>query len=244
MKILLDIGNSRLKWGVETQQKVQFRGVIEHRQEGFVETLTRSWRDLNPPEALAISSVASSDVVEKLSALAQSLWPGVNMVIASSLSQSDGVTNAYKEPERLGVDRWMNLLALRHYYPGKACVVDCGTAITLDFLDEDGLHLGGLISPGLMLMKKSLMQGTSDLPFSHVERNLGLADYTEGAIYSGTLYSAVGLIEHVLSVQNYPQQVIITGGDGPLIARNLAVKSIVESDFVLKGLALYCLENH
>lgn len=242
MNVLIDIGNSRLKWGVENRQGMQFRGVIEYRREAMIDIMSSAWRDLNPPDAVAISSVASKQIVYQLLDLARSLWPGAKIIIASSSSTACGVTNAYKQPERLGIDRWLNLLALRHYYPGNACVIDCGTAITLDFLNEAGQHSGGLISPGLQLMKQSLTQGTSELPFSEVEPDLGLADHTEAAIYCGTLYSAVGLIERVLAEQNYPQ-VVMTGGDASLIARNLAVRSIFEPDFVLKGLALYCSEN-
>lgn len=244
MRILLDIGNTRLKWGVEDQNRVQFRGVIDYRQQNFADVVFSAWRNLNSPNALVISSVGSTEIVEQLMSLAKSLWTGVDIMLASSAAQGGGVSNAYRQPEKLGVDRWVSLLALRHYYPGRSCVIDCGTAITLDFLDETGRHLGGLISPGLSLMKQSLKQGTSDLPFSDTEQALGLADHTEAAIYSGTLYSAIGLIEHVLAEQDYPEQVVITGGDGPLIARNLAVRTVVEPDFVLKGLGLYCLQKH
>ena len=92
-------------------------------------------------------------------------------------------------------------------------------------------------------MKKSLLEGTADLPFSEVVQCAGLADHTDAAIYCGTLYAAAGLIELVLSRQPDQQNVIITGGDASIVARNLGVRTVVEPDFVLKGLSIYCRES-
>lgn len=240
MKILVDIGNSRLKWGVEEFNEVNFCGAVDYRQDDFIEPLVQSWKNLSRPKVLAISSVVEHHRAEQLIQIAQLLWPDVDIVLPVASAFACNVTNAYAQPEQLGIDRWLNLLALRHLYPGQACVVDCGTAITVDFLDDLGQHLGGLISPGLTLMKKSLLHGTADLPFSEVVQCPGLADHTDAAIYCGTLYAAVGLIELVLSRQPDQQNIILTGGDASIIARNLAVRTVVEPDFVLKGLALYC----
>lgn len=240
MNILVDIGNSRLKWGIGEYDDVIFCGAIDYHRENDMASLIEAWKNLSRPTRLAISSVAEKHRAEQLIQVAQLFWPDVDLVIPVSSSFACQVTNAYRQAEKLGIDRWLNLLALRHYYPGPACVVDCGTAITVDFLDELGQHLGGLISPGLMLMKKSLLQGTADLPFSEVVPCPGLADDTEAGIYCGTLYAAAGLIELALSRQPDQQNVILTGGDAGVIARNLAVRTVVEPDFVLKGLALYC----
>jgi type III pantothenate kinase len=119
--------------------------------------------------------------------------------------------------------------------------VDCGTAITVDVLNQHGQHLGGLISPGLQTMKHSLFKGTEDL--SHVDQQypVGLANFTESAIYSGTLFAAIGLIEKVATdLCNY-QTIVLTGGDAELLAQQLEFEVIVEPYFILKGLSLYCL---
>ncbi len=93
-------------------------------------------------------------------------------------------------------------MAVRNLYQLPACIVDCGTAITVDLIDADGKHQGGLISPGLTLMKKSLAAGTEALQFHETNYEFGPANFTEAAIYSGTLSAAVGLIEHVLTKQS------------------------------------------
>jgi type III pantothenate kinase len=129
-------------------------------------------------------------------------------------------------------------VAVRHFYPGPACVIDCGTAITVDVLDTYGKHQGGLISPGLMLMKKSLSLGTEQLQFSETHHAFGLARNTAAAIYSGTLLAAVGLIEHVVARQPDNMQVILTGGDAQLVAERLVFKPVIDADIVLRGLSI------
>ncbi|WP_305907723.1 type III pantothenate kinase [Methylomarinum sp. Ch1-1] len=240
MKLLLDLGNSRLKWGIERDDDVRFQGSLDYRSEDFVEQIRQTWQRFDQPGTLAVSSVGGHQPVEKLLRLAQQLWPDIVIIRASSSRHACGVTNAYRQAEKLGVDRWLNLLAMHHYYPGAACVIDCGTAITVDFLNRQGQHLGGLISPGLRLMKRSLQRGTAQLPFSEQDKVAGLAADTEAAIYNGTLYAAAGLVEHVLSRQQLSGDVIMTGGDASLIAENLSIKTIIEPDMVLKGLSVYC----
>ncbi|MCF6204829.1 MAG: type III pantothenate kinase [Methylococcaceae bacterium] len=134
----------------------------------------------------------------------------------------------------------MGLIALRHYYPGNNCIVGCGTAITIDSLDKGGHHLGGLISPGVQLMKQSLFQGTENLSFIEQKYPVGLSNATESAIFSGILYAATGLIEKSIKNLCMCDTLILTGGDAELLATYLDLKSIVEPDFVLKGLSLYC----
>ena len=115
-----------------------------------------------------------------------------------------------------------------------------GTAITIDCLNSHGQHLGGLIAPGLQLMKQSLEQGTKDLSFSKNHYLAGLADSTESAIYTGTLYSAAGLIEKTINDLCPCQTIILTGGDAELLAKHMAIDSTIEPDIVLKGLSLFC----
>jgi type III pantothenate kinase len=148
------------------------------------------------------------------------------------------VCNAYQQPEQLGVDRWLALVAVRRHYQIPACIVDCGTAITVDLMDVNGKHQGGLISPGLTLMRKALTEGTEALQFLETDYVFGPANFTGAAIYSGTLSAAAGLIEHVLTRQPGTVQLILTGGDAKLIARQLMGKPVIDTNLVLRGLAM------
>ncbi len=242
MKLLVDIGNTRIKWGIDKNGEIVRGGSIAYKQTDFTQAIQLEWLQLNTPQLLAISSVSAKEITQKLVGFAYKKWPDVNIFFAKSSAQAGSVKNAYQQPESLGIDRWLGLIALRHYYPGNSCIIDCGTAITVDFLDKNGQHLGGLISPGMRLMKQSLYQGTEALAFKHQNYSLGLADFTDAAIYTGTVYAVAGLIEKAVSGLCQCEKLVITGGDAELIANTLALETIVEPDFILKGLALLAKE--
>jgi type III pantothenate kinase len=170
--------------------------------------------------------------------VAASLWPNAAIILAQSQADGFGVRNAYIHPEKLGVDRWLSLIAVRRYYPGAACIVDCGTAITIDLIDAAGRHQGGLISPGLTLMKQSLARGANALQFNAQNYPPGPANFTDAAIYSGTLYAAVGLVDYMASKQPKDMALILTGGDAALIAGQLRRQFVIDADLVLRGLAV------
>jgi len=243
MNVLVDIGNTRIKWCVSNKDVVGKVQSIEHAKTNFISLIQQQWFMLDDPKTLAISSVSNKDITKQLAALAKKQWPQVSIVIAKSSSYGYSVTNAYQQANKLGIDRWLGLIALHHYYPGKGCVVDCGTAITIDVLNLQGHHLGGLISPGLQLMKQALFNGTENL--SNVENQfpVALSSSTQSAIYSGTLYAAAGLIEKSITDLCKCQTVVLTGGDAILLSQYLNFETIIETDFVLKGLSLYCKED-
>jgi type III pantothenate kinase len=242
MNLLVDMGNTRLKWGgAKGGQIITGQSLMNNRINR--QELIELWKDIARPRRLAVSCVSANRLLELVQAVALELWPDVDIVVVKSQAQAFGVTNAYQQPERLGVDRWLSLVAVWQQYQALACIVDCGTAITVDLINANGKHRGGLISPGLTLMKQSLGQGTEALPVSNARYACDLADSTEAAIYSGTLMAAVGLIEHVLAQQSSGMRLILTGGDAELIAAQLDAVATVDPDLVLRGL-LCVLEGH
>ncbi len=249
MNLLIDMGNSRLKWASSPPFPNDYGTAAELTKGGQIipgppllnsninrQTLIDAWKVIPPPQRIAVSCVGSSRLLELVQSVAFELWLDVDMMMAKPQAQALGVTNAYQQPEKLGVDRWLSLVAAWQHYRKPVCIVDCGTAITVDLVDAGGKHQGGLISPGLTLMKKSLGQGTEALSYSEASYAPGPADFTEAAIYSGTLAAAAGLIEHVLAKQAENTQLIVTGGDAELIAGQLEAEVIVDPDLVLRGL--------
>ncbi|KAF3983457.1 MAG: type III pantothenate kinase [Methylococcales symbiont of Hymedesmia sp. n. MRB-2018] len=244
MNLLLDIGNTRVKWGIDNGEgELRTSFAIEHKKAGFSQAIKEQWQSLKKPDKLVISSVSSTQIVQQVLAIADVLWPEIKVIIAETSAQSFSVTNAYSQPEKLGIDRWLSLIALQHYYPGNSVVVDCGTAITIDAINEKGQHLGGIISPGLQLMKQALSQNTEALRLSETQFTATLSNTTEAAIYTGTLYAVAGLIEKTMDKLCQSNLWVLTGGDAQLLAPYLKIKCIVEVDFVLKGLSLYCQER-
>ncbi len=239
MNLLIDIGNSRLKWACEFGGKLSAQTALFHQQQNWQTQLLNAWQGLSSPEKVAISCVANPDILQSVIAWAKQLWSNCEILIAKSQATGFGVKNSYQHPEKLGVDRWLCLIAARHFYPQAAWIVDCGTAITVDYIDENGQHGGGLIAPGLTLMKKSLLQNTAALDFTAQAYQPELANFTDAAIFSGTLYAAVGLIEQALKTQTAPAVLLLTGGDAKIISSQLSPSFIIEPDLVLKGLSIF-----
>ncbi len=244
MKLLVDIGNSRLKWA-QAQEGVFMPGTaIDYRQACVEQELRSLWSNLPPPGIVALASVADVSVRDAVFAIAVNLWPKVELVEPKVSESAFGVSNAYQQPEKLGIDRWLALLAAHHYYPGGSCIVDCGTAITVDVLAAEGRHLGGLICPGLTIMKKSLNAGTAALPFTERRHTTGLAITTADAIDSGVLMAAAGLIAAAKQQFAGLCRLLLCGGDAEFIAEALSQPCIIDPDLVLRGLSLFCTSNH
>ena len=236
MNLLIDMGNSRMKWGLHEHKDIIPGSPVLY-SKSFKGQLLSLWEGIEHPQNIVISCVNEAGGLPMMQQVALQLWPGIKINRVKSLAKGYGVKIAYQDPEKLGVDRWLAMLASRKLYPFSTCVVDCGTAATIDLLDNEGQHLGGLITPGLTLMKKSLARATHDLEFFESQFPIGLADNTEAAIYSGTLFSIVGLIEHIM-IQNHGFQLILTGGDAEIVANQLSMDIIIRADLVLQGLAV------
>jgi len=242
MNLLIDMGNSRLKWAVAANGQLENGLTLDNRQLGR-ETLRQLWQTLPMPQNIGIACVSANPLLELVQTTVTELWPDARIVHCRSQAHAFGVINAYEQPEKLGVDRWLALIAAHRYYPAAVCVVDCGTAITVDLLEANGEHQGGYISPGLVLMKQALAQGTNALPFISGHYSDQPALSTEAAIHSGTLLAARGLIEHVLATRAASSQLLLTGGDANIIAEHLNIPAVIDSDLVLRGLAIVLEEG-
>ncbi len=237
MNLLIDMGNTRLKWA--TVNNLDFIPGNPIANTAITrKALIILWQAIQPPNQLAISSVGASQLYDLVISVANQLWPGITIIRAISEATAFGVCNAYQEPGKLGIDRWLSMIAGFQLYPKALCIVDCGTAITLDVIDNSGQHLGGLICPGLRLMKESLAKGTENLQLSETAFPFGLATNTDAAIHNGTLSGACGLIEFVLKTQPDTTQLLLTGGDAEAIAAHISRLAIIDPDLVLLGLAL------
>lgn len=242
MDLLADLGNTRLKWGIGQGKEIYCGAPLVHSDNTFEQQLLDAWSSLSMvPHRLALSSVAAPQLVQCICGIAKRLWPGIEIVRARPQSLAFGVQNAYHAPEKLGVDRWLCLLAARHYYPLPSCIVDCGTAVTVDIINNQGVHQGGVIAPGLRLMKQALYRGTQDLPFNDEHYPLGLAAFTDAAIDSGVLYACIGMIERIMRELGEPQ-LLLTGGDAAAVAPYLPFAVNMQADLVLQGLSVL-LEN-
>lgn len=233
MKLLIDSGNTRLKWAVLDQGELDQVNAVVHNDANALAELKNKWVELPPPEVIVISSVSRN--TSQLTSLLVELWPNCALKFIQSPSMAHGVTNAYQTPSKLGVDRWLAIVAAKCEYMLPLCLVDCGTAITLDCIDAEGLHLGGMIMPGWGLMQQSLYKGTANLGVCHDKYPLGLANNTQAAIFNGKLAAIKGFIDSGMAGS---MQLILTGGDAEFIQESLQLTAILDFNLVLKGLAL------
>ncbi len=236
MKLLLDLGNSRLKWACAENNQLHCGESLSN-SDITQQILYILWRDLEP-QKVTISCVAKSELLHLITAVARKLWRDIPINCASAETRALGVKNGYLKPEKLGIDRWLALIATRQKTTKPTCVVDCGTAITVDVLNSNGEHQGGLICAGLTLMKNALALHTADLPLTTASHQVGLAIETEAAIYNGTLFAACGLIERVMQKQPQNTQLFLTGGDALIISTQLTCPFFLEPNLVLEGLFL------
>ena len=137
-----------------------------------------------------------------------------------------GVKNAYANPEKLGVDRFLSVIEAYHRYKSAVCVIDFGTAAKVDVVNADGQHQGGYIVPGLTMSRQSLLKQTAQVRFSG-SLEIEALDYgvdTQESVFHGTLCLLVAWCTHVMAdfYRQYPDGIVIlTGGDKDLLASML-----------------------
>lgn len=242
MKLLLDAGNTSVKWGVCHAGVIEASSCFRHRGNDVQALATRSWSELQTPSAVYIASVAGEPLQQQLSD-----WIGVHWqimpVFITATAAACGVSNAYSVPENLGVDRWAALVGAHHQAPGTTCIIDCGTAITLDLLDATGQHRGGLILPGAVMLQQMLLKNTAINSESRPFTGASLfSSATEEAVNSGSLYMAAATIDRVVADMaaelDTRLQLVITGGDAGRIQTLLACSARHDPELVLKGLAI------
>lgn len=242
MTLLVDVGNTALKWAWLDGEAFTQRGRVQLSalaDDGALEAL---WGALHCPDRVLLASVAAPSRTETIASWCVRQW-ALEVESLQPQAKAFGVTNAYQDPARLGVDRWLALIAARARTMRPVCVVDCGSAVTVDVLDRQGTHLGGLIVPGLEMMASSLescaqvrLDGEPDWEAPLLARD------TFNAVRGGTLYAAVAFIDRVLSdvggVIQQPMQHLITGGDAEKMLPLLRHPFELAPDLVLEGLAV------
>ncbi|MGE0114929.1 MAG: type III pantothenate kinase [Steroidobacteraceae bacterium] len=248
MRLLLDIGNTRIKWAVQTEQGLDEQQAIAHAGLSAAQLGTQVFAPSGQVSQLLVSNVAGSAMAEQVRQAARDCWQlEPQFVVATATANVAGriLRNAYAEPAKLGSDRWLALLAACALQPGAALVVSAGTALTLDALTAQGQHLGGMIAPGPDLMMSSLMQRTSDIAIRAEQGRQGnefFADNTLGCVYQGSVQAAVALIESAharINTTTGGVRLLLTGGAVALLQQHLSLPVQVVPDLVLQGLAAY-----
>lgn len=227
----LDSGNSRIKWGVHDGRQWLAQGALPHAEVAALAQLATDWP---MPDKVVLANVAGEPAAARIRA-ALAAWAPVFQEVHAT-RQAGGVTNHYRFPEKLGVDRWCALIGARGLVASAAIVVMAGTATTIDTLDAAGNFLGGLILPGSDLMRRALAADTAGLPFADGQP----VDYprcTDDAIVSGIIEAQAGAIERAWQRLGDPAAIcLLSGGNGPLLRPFLGVPCREAPNLPLEGL--------
>lgn len=244
--LLIDIGNTSLKWAWLTETGLSPVERFAHggMDGGFPDAC---WRDETPPSHVLIANVAGVELEHLICEWIKITWaiePRIVGVSATAL----GVINAYSDPGCLGVDRWLTLIAVHQQISGDVCIVDCGTAITVDVIDNLGRHQGGLILPGFNLMREALLDKTRIPRTERTEVTGLLGKDTAGCIASAALYSAAALVERVVTVTAKQRGVrpclVLTGSDAERLSGALDSPYEIIPDLVMRGLGCLVEGGH
>lgn len=238
MKLLVDLGNSRIKWARMEGGRLK-PGRYAERREPLEVLLDELWSAIELPSAVMISSVASSAVDASIERWIVDHW-GFRPDWFRSRPETLGLLNGYRDSEQLGSDRWAALIGARSLLAGPVAVIDCGTAVTLDVLDGDNRHLGGLILPGLELAQRSLLTGTASIREAGASFTGLLGRSTAQCVVNGTSLGLVGALERCMGdVEESVNGVawLATGGSWPQLSSRIRKTVRYDPDLVLKGLA-------
>ena len=245
MLLLIDAGNTRVKWALAAPGAAAGEwfevGAALHAD---LDAAAAAWQDRGVTRAL-VSNVAGAALRERLAAL---LGPIDTEWFASSAERA-GLVNGYRDPLRLGCDRFAAAIGARALAPGQALVVaTCGTATTVDAVTGDGRFAGGMILPGLALMAGALAKNTAQLPQAApavVPPSAPpplFADNTNDAIVSGCLSAQAGAIERAVAAHG-EALCILSGGAAPYIAPALKCRYQLADNIVLVGLHAVALDG-
>lgn len=240
MIVLVDIGNTRIKWAVfdyndiiYTDSKVHSDISNINTESKFFSKIINSWQEFNPKRIL-IASVLSSDINNVLNAEIDNILSIEPEYITVNKSFKK-LKNGYTKYQQLGVDRWLNLIGAYNSYnilenKQAFCVIDCGSALTVDAVDNTAKHIGGFIVPGLNMLEKSLLSKTS-LIKNNIDKakklakprknNYFLANNTAHGVAGGINYLIMSYLDRIIddlsSILGDDYKIFITGGDADKI---------------------------
>ena len=238
MILVLDCGNSRLKWGLAGPHGWVSQGNIPNQEIGTL--ALRDWQNLPRPSRVVGVNVAGEATRVRVEAQLVRWRTAPEWLIARE--QAGGVYNRYARPSQLGPDRWAALIAARQrvadeLFPSSCVVVNAGTAVTVDALDGEGVFRGGIILPGLNLMLHALAENTAALrmpPGHYHDFPINTAD----ALASGALQAVCGAIEQLrrrLGDDGPLPKAFLSGGAAADVAPHLTAPVEVVDNLVLEG---------
>ncbi len=245
MILLIDVGNTRLKWAWLTSTGLSDQQAVVHRDAKAGIWTTAVFESDQRPQRVLVSNVAGPAMAKTLTKLTKKTFR-VDVEFVTAAPEYHGLTNGYLDPTLLGADRWLALIGAWTQVRSALCVVDAGTAVKVDGVDANGRHLGGLIVPGIHMMRETLMSKTADIASAAMQSTPSLAgvlaNNTIGAVSRGAVFALAGLADRAAEVieqsTGAKPKLFITGGDAGMITGTMRAHGEIVPDLVLRGLAV------
>ncbi len=234
--LLIDAGNSRIKWGWASQNNIVRVDSLDNQ---YIERdLSSILGEHAAPVMVLLANSAGDDRERQIQEILQNIW-GISPQSVCSASQFGTLRNGYYRPEQLGVDRWLGMVAAWYKIQGEFCLVDCGTAVTIDLVDGSGHHQGGVIMPGLGMRSQEFAEKVQHLPSD--QRNFSppvFGKSTEEGLRldkDGSADAVSTLVDEILH-QHKDAALVLTGGDAELLQEGSHRQFQSEPNLVLEGL--------
>jgi len=245
MILVIDVGNTRLKWAWLSHTGLSDQQAVVHRDAKPGMWTTVLFESGQRPSRVLVSNVAGPDMAKRLSRLTKKKFH-VDVEFVTASREFHGLTSGYLDPSLLGADRWLALIGAWTRARTALCVVDAGTAVKVDSVDSNGQHLGGLIAPGIHMMREALLSNTSDIAkaaFNSAPSLAGvLANNTIAAVSRGAVFALAGMADRAAEIieqsTGSTPKLFITGGDASMIAGTMRAHGEIVPDLVLQGLAV------
>ncbi len=239
--LLVDIGNTNIKSALYSDGCLSDRRSFSARIPDLTDMFETHWlSDGERPDRVLVSNVSKSSRLQTLATFSKIHFDTLIEVV-TPVEFYRGMRTEYDDPERLGVDRWLASLAAWLRCSSNVCVVDVGTALTVDVVTASGRHLGGLIAPGPTLMQHSLASGAAELEREDLSEVEYFGANTKDAMSLGCLSAFGGIfnaVEQRLEGLGLTDVVwYLTGGGADAIVSQIPTEFISVPDLVLDGLA-------
>jgi len=237
MNLVVDIGNNFFKLGIFENSNLVFSFFDKNDKiDVEIEKIIRSYTKITSALISNVSSIKINDILNKLNIKIYEL--DSTFIFPFKLN--------YKTPESLGNDRLALAAAATILFPNSNnLVIDAGTCITIDFIDNNNHFMGGSISPGVKMRYDSLNHYTANLPLLKNENSFNYpGDSTNASIHAGIIGGVSneinGFIKQINS-RNDKVNVILTGGDAKILSKTLKITIFANQNFILEG--LNCILN-
>lgn len=241
MRLLIDIGNTRIKYLLEqNRNSITANNLVNIDYLSFPSLLASDvFSDVSE---VIVANVQGNELINVIEAWA--LQGEISFIQVYSQSKAFGVFSCYEQPEHLGVDRWLALIAAHQLYPREnVLIIDAGTAITVDLLAKNGEHIGGWIMPGVQTMFDSLLGNTQKI-FAE-QQDISILTFGENssecvnlgiwAMVSGAINNAIAQANETLTLD----KVIVTGGNSEQIAKIMSANAEIIPELLFHGLSCF-----